>query len=85
MDHTPEPWKKSGASTDVWYDGPHRTQRTVDEALALDRRIAMCGMPEFPRLQNEANAQRIAACVNACAGISTEDLERLTEGHDGQS
>lgn len=25
--------------------------------------------------ENEANARRIVACVNACAGISTENLE----------
>ena len=25
----------------------------------------------------EADARRIVACVNACAGVSTEDLERM--------
>ena len=27
--------------------------------------------------KNEANARRIVACVNACVGITTEELEEL--------
>lgn len=32
--------------------------------------------PGAPREELAANARRLAACVNACAGISTEDLEK---------
>lgn len=31
-------------------------------------------------LPTEENAERIVACVNACAGISTEELNNMTRG-----
>lgn len=33
------------------------------------------------RAEAEANARRIVACVNACAGMSTEDLEETIKYH----
>lgn len=42
--------------------------------------IAQCdSMKEMPRTEERANAQRIVACVNACAGYDTDDLR---EGRD---
>lgn len=33
------------------------------------------GQPEIGQIIHEANARRIVACVNACEGINTKDLE----------
>lgn len=74
-EHTPEPWKTSHFDSAIWFDGPKRTQMTNDLSLALDRRIAICQMPEFPKDVNDANMRRIVACVNFLAGIPTERLE----------
>lgn len=55
MKHTPEPW-----TTTI-------NGRDCAQVVDVDgRRIAMCiGQSE----RNEANAARIVACVNACAGM----------------
>lgn len=36
------------------------------------------------KYHNFVNARRIAACVNACAGIPTEELEARINGHNAQ-
>lgn len=57
--HSPEPWSIRG-QCGVW---------------AETKLIGATGDDEgAPELQT-ANARRIVACVNACAGISTEELE----------
>jgi hypothetical protein len=59
--HTPEPWElKTTAGSD-------HTLCTIYSSKA-GRGIARHVLPE--------DASRIVACVNACAGIPTEDLER---------
>ena len=58
--HSPEPWK---FSTDV--DG--RVNIFVDDG----RTVTLC----HARLRPE-DARRIVACVNACAAIPTEELEK---------
>jgi len=69
--HTPEPWSKNAISPTV-YDG---------NGIAILRCEGRTLIAE-----NEANARRIAACVNACAGVSTEKLEgeasNLREWHE---
>lgn len=60
--HTPEPWSVEH-STEVY--GPN------------SRHIADCSQSDFTLLMNQANAHRIVACVNACAGIENEELEKL--------
>ena len=39
-------------------------------------RLPMCDMEAGPEDDPEANARRLAACWNACEGLSTEQLER---------
>ena len=61
-DHTPEPWYlHEGGRMDVMAQG----WGTVATILA-------------PHLEaSQANAARIVACVNACAGIPTEQLTHV--------
>lgn len=69
--HTPEPWSVSEESFDN--DG-------IKESVirGMDGRAAIAVTLDFgannPSMR-EANARRIVACVNACAGISTTSLE----------
>jgi hypothetical protein len=72
--HTAEPWIVSNL-TDV-FSADRRGN--VNDGF----QIADCSVdfdaPDDPGLsidQRIANARRIVACVNACAGISTEELE----------
>jgi hypothetical protein len=59
-DHTPEPWDVHGD----WISG-----NDGDDLARMS--------PIVPRLPEEqtANAKRIVLCVNACAGISDEELQ----------
>lgn len=59
-EHTPEPWR-----TDAKSGFPQ------DVHDATGNLVAACSEANF----GEANARRIVACVNACAGISIESLE----------
>lgn len=59
--HTPEPWRQSTRNPDIVYAG--------------NIRIAKCCADIAYTKEEEANARRIAAAVNACAGIETETLE----------
>jgi hypothetical protein len=75
--HTPEPWKiveHNWEHTGIYPESGHR--------------IAVCEInPEVDENTqeryeaiNDANARRIVACVNACAGIPTEVLENIGAG-----
>jgi len=55
MNHTPEPWKVSGRAV---YSGDDKY------------RIADCFGGGLEFIQEWSNAERIGACVNACAGIA---------------
>lgn len=68
--HTPEPWRAE--LTDDPEDGSDAYSVDCDE-----HSIALMDAPGGLEL-NEANARRIAACVNACKGLSTELLECQT-------
>lgn len=63
MEHTKEPWKTVFRGDDECFDidakGPDGWRGDVTIALNIGK----------------GNARRIVACVNACAGISTENLE----------
>lgn len=69
--HTKEPWCVG--------DTTHENGEFIETAImALEGRaaIAVCLDFGFNNLgMREANARRIVACVNACAGIDTEYLE----------
>lgn len=62
-EHTKEPWVCNENEYDEYIWGPNR------EMIAESRGTGGC-IPQFE------NRRRIVACVNACAGISTEKLER---------
>jgi len=69
--HTQEPWHTfdNGSWTDI-VDDSHRHVVTVEQN---------CGEPYLA--MSDADARRIVACVNACAGISTDVLERENIKH----
>lgn len=66
IEHTPEPWK--------WH-----TQGEANEYCMLthDGRwvISFRQNGELTDERQKANARRIAACVNACKGVTNEQLE----------
>lgn len=62
--HTKEPWCSN------------RNKQTGEmEVLSDFQRVALCVSPEA-----EADACRIAACVNACAGFNIHSLEAVEPG-----
>ena len=67
--HTPEPWR-----TDAECGFP---QDIHDSKGSLFLR---CGSDFDNEIYGEANARRIVACVNACAGCATEVLETAPVG-----
>ncbi len=70
-DHTPEPWLVD----------PEFNARTDSLSIRASRLVVAetkyLGGTKLAR----ANAARIVACVNACAGIPTEQLLRCRVGH----
>ena len=71
MEHTPEPWHSNGRFI----------AGESDNMPGTSSHIATCGRVDGPMKEKlaeamgEANARRIVACVNACAGFTTEELE----------
>ena len=72
-EHTPEPWKvfKSADGTKLLGVGSAETAEGI-----TDYRGGIWASED----EGLANARRIVACVNACAGIKTRDLEKGGEG-----
>lgn len=83
LNHTPEPWTVfngpavEGAET--WSEsyfgtivrhGSHGGKRIADTSIGLSQDYA----------EGKANARRIVACVNACAGYTNEHLECVGVG-----
>ena len=68
MDHTPEPWNifSNAVEGEPWHVMGILHIATCTEQSPHDRRFD--GV-------SKANARRIVACVNACVGLKTEDLE----------
>ena len=57
--------------------GPH-TGFNIDSQTRRDIcNITLNNAPGIPEDERRANARRIVACVNACAGIPIEDLEAV--------
>jgi hypothetical protein len=78
-EHTIEPWamvqgfnKKIGESLIIVPDG----------AIIGKEYEVICLISDMATLNNidKANARRIVACVNACAGVPIEALEHLKAG-----
>lgn len=68
MSHTKEPWfVEGGYSRD-------RDDKKWDQFSVCDASDAIATTTGLGN--DEANARRIVACVNACAGYSTDDLEK---------
>lgn len=69
--HTPEPWTlESGINhIKVWGERQKTGAVLIAEVRNESPKSSTFGMEQI------ANADRIVACVNACAGISTEALE----------
>ena len=72
--HTPEPW--SVADDQVW---PGAVVVDGDLNMICDANIFGTNAPSEEG--NLANADRIVACVNACAGLHTAALEEAPVGH----
>ena len=68
MSHTKEPWSFSPAENGLEWG-----------VEAGKWGVAICADAPGDGT-SEANARRIVACVNACAGIPTDDLERCPSG-----
>ena len=68
-EHTKEPWKagRRGNGVSIVFAGRRSDNETI---------IANCSSNQ----DDEANARRIVACVNACEGIKTETLEQYVSG-----
>ena len=67
--HTPEPWVMSTKANGNWWHISAGNQAIAAVHAASKKRN------EPYASMFEANARRIIACVNACAGLPTEQLE----------
>ena len=75
-EHTPEPWRIGRFTGPGSYEKVRETCGAMDVVVDTDSGpyvLAGCNI-NFPD-DAKANARRIVACVNACAGIPTEALE----------
>lgn len=68
--HSKEPWAIEDESTGTIYS------KAVGSEYGYQIAICDHDMTDFPDDVIEDNARRIVACVNICAGISTEELEQ---------
>jgi len=74
MSHTPEPWYAS--ETDDGLIEIVNDERTAGEFVSIAD--VMTGFDGKIGIEQAANARRIVAAVNACAGIETYALELMT-------
>lgn len=79
MNHTPEPWVLGwGSKPNFCEDKDTKYLCIYDAEQKIGHEsVIIATIVDKPALENVdiANAQRIVACVNACAGIRTEALE----------
>lgn len=73
MSHTKEPWFFSSYLKDSG------SWKVYSEKPVHGSAGAICAIPASKFHDEKENARRIVACVNACAGISTSDLERVKD------
>lgn len=69
---TPEPWRVV-ENDGAYVSKPDLARLRIEELNGLQCVIALI-VTDIPQLENQANAARIAACVNACAGIADPDV-----------
>ena len=77
MNHTKEPWDVQNKGIVYERSGRHEVVAgtNVDGSVNLPK---ICKMPDLSQ-RSYANAERIVACVNACAGINPEAVPKLLE------
>jgi hypothetical protein len=78
MTHSPEPWGCHDKGTEFPTICKERENGTCHEIAEL---TGCQGMTHEERV---ANGERIVACVNACRGIPTEDLEKIIENRKNE-
>ena len=71
MDHTPEPWYFNECSSDDCDCGCVLTDEHTNDNEHI---VIPVGYVKF------VDAKRIVACVNACAGITADELQTLGLG-----
>ncbi len=78
--HTPEPWVYSVTKKhkEIVASTPHGNTIVRTGVISEDD----CGNPECCNTVEHANAKRIVACVNACAGQSIETVKLATAYRD---
>ena len=79
MNHTKEPWRLGRFTGPASYEAVREIVGAIDIVVDTETGVyvlAQCNN-NFPE-DAKANARRIAACVNACAGIETHELELMT-------
>lgn len=69
-EHTPEPWHAPGLAE--IHDSGHRVIALLSDVDPVQEELR----PSPSTAEGDANARRIVACVNACAGMPTWKLER---------
>lgn len=82
-EHTKEPWRVEENTTLIWgaCNPDDSTSYGMGPPIA-DAKTAFsyyAGKTTFDADMGEANARGIVACVNACAGIPTTELEKIKE------
>lgn len=70
--HTPEPWHHHAPSGSQHCMGGYINASEERGGAAI---VHVCGS-EFSEDEYRANARRIVACVNACQGLPTDELEQ---------
>lgn len=75
--HTPEPWKILPEECDKPYIRIRGTILGGRYKIANVITPVYEGVHEREAEETRENARRIVACVNACKGLSTEDLESI--------
>jgi hypothetical protein len=81
--HSPEPWGAFRLDVSGTDEFKAYTARCIDQGAPEDFYVVMVEKPDGPAdvchvgngPTSAENARRIVACVNACAGIATEELE----------
>jgi hypothetical protein len=70
--HSPEPWTRYDADTELPYAGS-----SVSGPACIVDADGNAVVPDTAWIPSGFDIDRIVACVNACRGISTENLVRL--------
>lgn len=74
--HTPEPWRAVVDGNDIRARIVHGTAESDPDNPEWDMSPEVVGYKHLPTV---ADADRIVACVNACAGMELVDVARIPE------